>query len=97
MNATEEFLTEAFMEQGLVSQELIDQILAEAKEQAGSDGEDELNLLFFSLLLDQLGLSKEEVVNFLGAELSMPTVDLSTISLTPEVLGLLSPEHARFY
>ncbi len=97
MNATEEFLTEAFMEQGLVSQELIDQILAEAKEQAGSVGEDELNLLFFSLLLDQLGLSKEEVVNFLGAELSMPTVDLSTISLTPEVLGLLSPEHARFY
>ena len=66
MNATEEFLTEAFMEQGLVSQELIDQILAEAKEQAGSAGEDELNLLFFSLLLDQLGLSKEEVVNFLG-------------------------------
>ena len=97
MNATEEFLTEAFKDQGLVSQESIDQILAEAKEQAGSVGEDELSLQFFSLLLSQLGLSKEEVVNFLGAELSMPTVDLSTVSLTPEVLGLLSAEHARFY
>jgi hypothetical protein len=48
-------------------------------------------------LLAQLGLSKEEVVNFLGAELSMPTTDLSTLSLTPEVLGLLPAEHARFY
>jgi len=27
MNATEEFLTEAFKEQGLASQELIDQVL----------------------------------------------------------------------
>jgi len=42
-------------------------------------------------------VSKEEVVNFLGAELSMPTTDLSTLSLTPEVLSLLPAEHARFY
>ena len=31
MNATEEFLTEAFMEQGLVNQELIDQIWPKPK------------------------------------------------------------------
>ena len=33
MNATEEFLTEAFKEQGLASQELIDQVLTEVKAQ----------------------------------------------------------------
>jgi type IV pilus assembly protein PilB len=97
MNATEEFLTEAFKDQGLVTQESIEQILAEAKAQADSENRADNGVEFFNLLLAQLGLSKDEVVNFLGAELSMPTTDLSTLSLTPEVLSLLPAEHARFY
>jgi general secretion pathway protein E/type IV pilus assembly protein PilB len=97
MNATEEFLTEAFKDQGLVTQESIEQILAEAKAQTDSENRADDGVEFFHLLLAQLGLSKEEVVNFLGAELSMPTTDLSTLSLTPEVLSLLPAEHARFY
>jgi len=97
MNATEEFLTEAFKDQGLVTQESIEQILAEAKAQTDSENRADNGVEFFNLLLAQLGLSKEEVVNFLGAELSMPTTDLSTLSLTPEVLSLLPAEHARFY
>ena len=97
MNVTEEFLTEAFKDQGLVTQESIEQILAEAKAQADSENRADDGVEFFNLLLAQLGLSKEEVVNFLGAELSMPTTDLSTLSLTPEVLSLLPAEHARFY
>ena len=97
MNATEEFLTEAFKDQGLVTQESIEQILAEAKAQADSENRADDGVEFFNLLLAQLGLSKDEVVNFLGAELSMPTTDLSTLSLTPEVLSLLPAEHARFY
>ncbi len=97
MNATEEFLTEAFKDQGLVTQESIEQILAEAKAQTDSENRADDGVEFFNLLLAQLGLSKEEVVNFLGAELSMPTTDLSTLSLTPEVLSLLPAEHARFY
>ena len=97
MNVTEEFLTEAFKDQGLVTQESIEQILAEAKAQTDSENRADDGVEFFNLLLAQLGLSKEEVVNFLGAELSMPTTDLSTLSLTPEVLSLLPAEHARFY
>jgi len=97
MNATEEFLTEAFKDQGLVTQESIEQILAEAKAQTDSENRADDGVEFFNLLLAQLGLSKDEVVNFLGAELSMPTTDLSTLSLTPEVLSLLPAEHARFY
>ena len=97
MNVTEEFLTEAFKDQGLVTQESIEQILAEAKAQTDSENRADNGVEFFNLLLAQLGLSKDEVVNFLGAELSMPTTDLSTLSLTPEVLSLLPAEHARFY
>jgi len=97
MNVTEEFLTEAFKDQGLVTQESIEQILAEAKAQTDSENRADDGVEFFNLLLAQLGLSKDEVVNFLGAELSMPTTDLSTLSLTPEVLSLLPAEHARFY
>ena len=41
------------------------------------------------LLLHKLDLSTDEVVNFLSAELSMEPIDLSALSLTPEVLNLV--------
>jgi len=97
MNATEEFLTEAFKEQGLASQELIDQVLAEVKAQEPGETSGDEGLDFMNLLLGKLELSKEEVVNFLGSELDMEVVDMAGVSLTPEIIGLLNSEHARFY
>ena len=97
MNATEEFLTEAFKEQGLASQELIDQVLAEVKAQDPGETSGDEGLDFMNLLLGKLELSKEEVVNFLGSELDMEVIDMAGVSLTPEVIGLLNSEHARFY
>ncbi len=97
MNATEEFLAEAFKDQGLITQEVIDQCLAEAKSFGAGESSGDEGLDCFNLILNKLQLSTEEVVAFLGAELSMDTVDLSMISLTPEVQGLLSSEHARLY
>jgi type IV pilus assembly protein PilB len=97
MNATEEYLTEAFKDQGLVTQELIDQTLEEVKnfEPAESSGDDGLD--FMNLLLSKLELPTEEVVNFLSAEMSMDPIDLSMINPTPEILTLLTPEQARLY
>jgi type IV pilus assembly protein PilB len=97
MNATEEYLTEAFKDQGLVTQELIDQTLEEVKnfEPAESSGDDGLD--FMNLLLSKLELPTEEVVNFLSAEMSMDPIDLSMINPTTEILTLLTPEQARLY
>jgi len=97
MNATEEYLTEAFKDQGLVTQELIDQTLEEVKnfEPAESSGDDGLD--FMNLLLSKLELPTEEVVNFLGAEMSMDPIDLSMINPSAEILTLLSSEQARLY
>ena len=97
MNATEEYLVEAFKEQGLVTQETIDQAQAEARDLSSDESSGDLGLDAFNLILHKLDLSTEEVVNFLSAELSMEPIDLSAVSLTPEVLQLLSPEHARLY
>ena len=97
MNATEEYLTEAFKDQGLVTQELIDQTLEEVKnfEPAESSGDDGLD--FMNLLLSKLELPTEEVVNFLGAEMNMDPIDLSMINPSAEILTLLSSEQARLY
>ena len=97
MNATEEYLVEAFKEQGLVTQETIDQAQAEARDMSSDESSGDPGLDAFNLILHKLDLSTEEVVNFLSAELSMEPIDLSAVSLTPEVLQLLSPEHARLY
>ena len=47
MNATEEYLTEAFKEQGLVIQETIEQILAESK--IASDQSSEMRVWISSI------------------------------------------------
>ena len=97
MNATEEFLTEAFIEQGLVEREKIDEILQESSGQSTSQSGSSDNCEFLDSLLETLGLSTEEVVNFLSAELAMEAVDVSTVNPTSEILSLLSPENARRY
>jgi len=97
MNATEEFLTEAFIEQGLIEREKIDEILQESSGQSTSQSGSSDNCEFLDSLLETLGLSTEEVVNFLSAELAMEAVDVSTVNPTSEILSLLSPENARRY
>ncbi len=97
MNATEEYLTEAFKEQGLVDQELVDQTFAEAKNLESVESSGDEGLDFMNLLLQKLELSSDEVVNFLAAELSMEPIDLSVINPTAEILGLLNPQQARLY
>lgn len=97
MNATEEFLTEAFKEQGLVTQEGIDQIMIEARSLSSEQSTGDEALDFMQLLLERLELSIDEVQNFLAAELNMDPVELSTFSPTPEIISILSPEIARQY
>ena len=97
MNATEEFLTEAFIEQGLIEREKIDEILQDSSGQSTSQSGSSDNCEFLDSLLETLGLSTEEVVNFLSAELAMEAVDVSTVNPTSEILSLLSPENARRY
>ena len=97
MNATEEFLTEAFKEQGLVTEEMVAEILGEAKvlEPALSTGLESLD--FMNLLLSRLELSTDEVVGFLAAELQVEPIDLSAVNPSEEITNLLSAENARKY
>ena len=60
MNATEEYLTEAFKEQGLVTQEIVDQALAESKELVDESSGD---FIYFQFTLSARP-STDEVVNF---------------------------------
>lgn len=97
MNATEEFLIEAFKEQGLLSEELLQNFLDEVNslEPSQSSGDSGLDLM--NLASKNLGLSKEEITTFLAGELGMQIIDLSQISPPDEILSLLSPELARQY
>jgi type IV pilus assembly protein PilB len=97
MNATEEFLTEAFKEQGLVTEEMVAEILGEAKvlEPALSTGLESLD--FMNLLLSRLELSTDEVLGFLAAELQVEPIDLSAVNPSEEITNLLSAENARKY
>ena len=97
MNATEEFLIDAFKEQGLLTDELLGQLSAQSESlDAGqSSGDSGLDLL--NLILETLGISREEVSTFIASELGMQTIDLAQISPPDEILSLLSPEVARQY
>ena len=97
MNATEEFLTEAFKEQGLVSDEQITEILSEAKSIGPDESTGQESLDFMNLLLERLELSTEEVVGYLAAELKIDPVDVSEVNPSEEIVGLLSAETARQY
>ena len=97
MNATEEFLVDAFKEQGLLTDELLEQLSAqvESMDAVQSTGDPGLDLL--NLILENLEISREEVSAFIGSELGMETIDLAQISPPDEILSLLSPEVARQY
>ena len=97
MNATEEFLTEAFKQQGLVTEEMVAEVLEQAKDLEPTISTGLESLDFMNLLLDRLELSTDEVVGFLAAELQVEPIDLSAVNLSEEIASLLSTENARKY
>ena len=78
MNPTDEFLIDAFKQQGLIT----DEILHEVKSGVENLPEDQVvdqDLSIMDGLLERIGLPKEEVVNFLAAELNMEAVDMEQV------------------
>ena len=96
MNPTDEFLIDAFKQQGLIT----DEILHEVKSGVENLPEDQVvdqDLSIMDGLLERIGLPKEEVVNFLAAELNMEAVDMEQVDPPAEIISLLQPEWARQY
>ena len=96
MNETDEFILDAFKQQGLANDELIGQINEEVN--AIPDGEaHDKDLAFMNILLEKTGMPKEEVLGFLSAELNMESVDLSQVEVSEDIISILKPEWAKQY
>ena len=96
MNPTDEFILDAFKQQGILSDEALAEITAEVESQGnGLIGGKELAIM--NGVLEKTGMPEDEVVNFLAGELNMDAVDLSTLNPTEEVISILTPEWARKY
>ena len=96
MNETDEFILDAFKQQGLANDELIGQINEEVN--AIPEGEvHDKDLAFMNILLEMTGMPKEEVLGFLSAELNMESVDLSQVEVSEDVISILKPEWAKQY
>ena len=96
MNPTDEFILDAFKQQGILSDEALAEITAEVESQGnGLIGGKELAIM--NGVLEKTGMPEDEVVNFLAVELNMDAVDLSTLNPTEEVISILTPEWARKY
>ncbi|HBJ60722.1 MAG TPA: type II secretion system protein E [Opitutae bacterium] len=96
MNPTDEYLLEAFSQQGVVN----DAMLAEIRQAVDAQSEEEVgdkDLSFMNLVLEKTGTHETDVVNFLASELNMEPVDLAEVNPPQEILALLSPEWARQY
>ena len=94
MNQTDEFILDALRGQGLVTDELVEEVNAAIQAEAeNSMGGKEL--FFMDEILAKTGLPQEDLVNYLSSELSMEAVDFSQINPTEEIIGLLTPELAR--
>ena len=96
MNPTDEFILEAFKQQGLANDEMLEEIKSEmASDNTNSNGDQDLYVM--NRMLEKTGMPEQEVVNFLSSELNMEAVDLTHLNPTQEVLSLLTPEWARKY
>ena len=96
MNPTDEFILDAFKEQGILSDEALAEITAEVESQSNSlIGDKEVAIM--NGVLEKTGMPEAEVVNFLAGELNMDAVDLSTLNPTEEIVSILTPEWARKY
>ena len=96
MNPTDEYLLEAFSQQGVVNEAM----LAEIRQAVDAQSEEEVgdkDLSFMNLVLEKTGTHETDVVNFLASELNMESVDLAEVNPPQEILALLSPEWARQY
>ena len=96
MNPTDEYLLEAFSQQGVVNEAM----LAEIRQAVDAQSEEEVgdkDLSFMNLVLEKTGTHETDVVNFLASELNMESVDLAEVNPPEEILALLSHEWARQY
>lgn len=96
MNPTDEFIIDAFKEQGMLSEEVLAEITAEVE----AEGESVLGgkeLAIMNGVLAKTGMPESEVVSFLASELNMDAVDLAEVNPTEDIIALLTPEWAREY
>ena len=96
MNETDEFLLDAFKQQGIAS----DNLVSEIKSALDSNKEMELKdkeAAFMDSLLEKTGMEKSEVLRFLSAELNMDSIDLSEIDISEETFSILQPDWAKQY
>lgn len=96
MNPTDEFLLEAFKQQGLLTDETLSEINASLSP-SEEENEVEKELELMDAILDKTGLPVHDVVNFLSAELNMDSVDMESVSPSAEIIALLQPDWARQY
>ena len=96
MNPTDEFILDAFKQQGMLSEEVIAEITAEVEAEGESlIGGKELAIM--NGVLEKTGMPESEVVGFLASELNMDAVDLTEVNPTEDIIALLTPEWARQY
>jgi len=96
MNPTDEYLIDAFKQQGLIT----DEILLEVQTSVNNLPEDQVSdpdLAVMEGLLAKIGLPQQEVVNYLAAELNMEAVDMEHIDPPAEIISLLQAQWARQY
>ena len=96
MNETDEFILDAFKQQGLATDELVNELMAEVDSLPESEVRDK-DVALMDSLLEKTGMEKQEIINFISGELNMDAVDLNQLSLPEETLQLVNPEWARKY
>ena len=96
MNATDEFILDAFKQQEILSDETLSEIISEVDTQGDNvvGGKD---LAVMNAVLARTGMPEQEVANYLASELNMDAVDLASLNPTEEIIKLLTPEWARKY
>ena len=65
MNETDEFILDAFKQQGLASDELVDELRAEVAAPPDSEVVDQ-DVSLMDALLERTGMPKQEVINYLS-------------------------------
>ena len=96
MNETDEFILDAFKQQGLATDELVNELMAEVDSLPESEVRDK-DVALMDSLLERTGMEKQEIINFISGELNMDAVDLNQLNLPEETLQLVNPEWARKY
>ncbi|MEC7800756.1 MAG: ATPase, T2SS/T4P/T4SS family [Verrucomicrobiota bacterium] len=96
MNETDEFLLDAFKQQGIASDDLVSEISSELDSNKEMELQDK-EAAFMDSLLEKTGMEKSEVLRFLSAELNMDSIDLSEIDISEETFSILQPDWAKQY